>query len=124
MRQLALPNRANGALISDRAGRTTAHAIENLQPRGVLFVAPGEEVYEGMVVGEHNRTNDLDVNITREKKLTNMRASGSDDTVRLVPPLVMNLEQALEFIREDELVEVTPNTFRIRKRILPANRRK
>ena len=119
-----IAHRANGALISDRAGRATAYAIENLQPRGVLFIGPGEEVYEGMVVGEHNRTNDLDVNITREKKLTNMRASGSDDTIRLVPPLVMNLEQALEFIREDELVEVTPATFRIRKRILQANRRK
>jgi GTP-binding protein len=119
-----IAHRANGALVSDRAGRTTAYAIENLQPRGVLFVAPGEEVYEGMVVGEHNRTNDLDVNITKEKKLTNMRASGSDDTIRLVPPLVMNLEQALEFIREDELVEVTPGSFRIRKRILQANRRK
>jgi GTP-binding protein len=119
-----IAHRANGALISDRPGRTTAYAIENLQPRGVLFVPPGEEVYEGMVVGEHNRTNDLDVNITKEKKLTNMRASGSDDTIRLVPPLVMNLEQALEFIREDELVEVTPGSFRIRKRILQANRRK
>jgi GTP-binding protein len=119
-----IAHRANGALVSDRSGRTTAYAIENLQPRGVLFVPPGDEVYEGMVVGEHNRTNDLDVNITKEKKLTNMRASGSDDTIRLVPPLVMNLEQALEFIREDELVEVTPATFRIRKRILQANRRK
>ncbi len=119
-----IAHRANGALVSDRAGRTTAYAIENLQPRGVLFVPPGDEVYEGMVVGEHNRANDLDVNITKEKKLTNMRASGSDDTIRLVPPLVMNLEQALEFIREDELVEVTPVTFRIRKRILQANRRK
>ncbi|HEX6864711.1 MAG TPA: translational GTPase TypA [Thermoanaerobaculia bacterium] len=119
-----IAHRANGALVSDRAGRTTAYAIENLQPRGVLFCGPTEEVYEGMVVGEHNRNNDLDVNITKEKKLTNMRASGSDDTIRLVPPLVMNLEQALEFIREDELVEVTPATFRIRKRILQANRRK
>jgi GTP-binding protein len=119
-----IAHRANGALVSDRAGRTTAYAIENLQPRGVLFIPPGEEVYEGMVVGEHNRTNDLDVNITKEKKLTNMRASGSDDTIRLVPPLVMNLEQALEFIREDELVEVTPGSFRLRKRILQANRRK
>ncbi len=119
-----IAHRANGALISDRSGRTTAYAIENLQPRGILFVPPGDEVYEGMVVGEHNRVNDLDVNITKEKKLTNMRASGSDDTIRLVPPHVMNLEQALEFIREDELVEVTPVTFRIRKRILQANRRK
>ena len=119
-----IAHRLTGALVSDRSGRTTGYAIENLQPRGELFVSPGEEVYEGMVVGEHSRANDLDVNITKEKKLTNMRASGSDDTVRLVPPRVMNLEQALEFIREDELVEVTPVTFRLRKRILQANRRK
>jgi GTP-binding protein len=119
-----IEHRATGALIADRTGRTTAYAIENLQPRGVLFVAPGEEVYEGMVVGEHARESDLDVNIVREKKLTNMRASGSDDTVHLVPPRIMNLEQALEFIKEDELVEVTPKSFRLRKRILAANRRK
>ncbi|HEY8020628.1 MAG TPA: translational GTPase TypA [Thermoanaerobaculia bacterium] len=119
-----IEHRATGALVSDRGGRTTAYAIEHLQPRGTLFVSPGEEVYEGMVVGENARETDMDVNITREKKLTNMRASGSDDTVHLVPPRVMNLEQALEFIREDELVEVTPKAFRLRKRILPANRRK
>ena len=119
-----IAHRMNGALVSDRAGRTTAYAIEGLQPRGELFIAPGEEVYEGMVVGENARPNDLDVNITKEKKLTNMRASGSDDAVRLVPPRLMNLEQALEFIREDEVVEVTPHSFRLRKRILPANRRK
>ncbi len=119
-----IAHRTNGALVSDRAGRTTAYAIEGLQPRGELFVSPGEEVYEGMVVGENARPNDLDVNITKEKKLTNMRASGSDDAVRLVPPRIMNLEQALEFIRDDELVEVTPATFRLRKRVLAANRRK
>ena len=119
-----IEHRATGALVSDRGGRTTAYANEHLQPRGTLFVSPGEEVYEGMVVGENARDTDMDVNITREKKLTNMRASGSDDTVHLVPPRVMNLEQALEFIREDELVEVTPKAFRLRKRILPANRRK
>ncbi len=119
-----IEQRPNGALIADRPGKTTAYAIEHLQPRGELFVAPGEEVYEGMVVGEHSRANDLDVNIVREKKLTNMRASGSDDTVHLVPPRLMNLEQALEFIKEDELVEVTPKAFRLRKRILQANRRK
>jgi len=119
-----IAHRMNGALVSDRAGRTTAYAIEGLQPRGELFIAPGEEVYEGMVVGENARPNDLDVNITKEKKLTNMRASGSDDAVRLVPPRLMNLEQALEFIREDEVVEVTPQSFRLRKRILQANRRK
>jgi GTP-binding protein len=119
-----IPHRLTGVMVADRVGRTTAHAIEALQPRGELFVTPGEEVYEGMVVGENARPNDLDVNITREKKLTNMRASGSDDTVRLVPPRILNLEQALEFISEDELVEVTPRAIRLRKRILQANRRK
>ncbi|HYO16655.1 MAG TPA: translational GTPase TypA [Thermoanaerobaculia bacterium] len=119
-----IAHRINGALVSDRAGRATAYAIEGLQPRGELFVSPGDEVYEGMVVGENARPNDLDVNITKEKKLTNMRASGSDDMIRLVPPRLMNLEQALEFIKEDELVEVTPAAFRLRKRVLAANRRK
>jgi GTP-binding protein len=118
-----IPSRPTGALVSDRQGRTTAYAIENLEPRGTLLVGPGEEVYEGMVVGEHNRSNDLDVNICREKKLTNMRASGSDDTVRLVPPRQLSLEQALEFLAEDELLEVTPAAFRLRKRVLQANRR-
>ncbi|HEX6200571.1 MAG TPA: translational GTPase TypA [Thermoanaerobaculia bacterium] len=118
-----IPSRPTGALVSDRPGRTTAYAIENLEPRGTLLVGPGEEVYEGMVVGEHNRSNDLDVNICREKKLTNMRASGSDDTVRLVPPRQLSLEQALEFLAEDELLEVTPAAFRLRKKVLQANRR-
>ncbi len=118
-----IDHRPTGALVADRPGRATAYAIENLQPRGELFVAPGDEVYEGMIVGENARGNDLDVNIVKEKKLTNMRASGSDDTVHLVPPRTMNLEQALEFIREDELVEVTPKAFRLRKRILKANQR-
>ncbi|MEO8277465.1 MAG: translational GTPase TypA [Thermoanaerobaculia bacterium] len=119
-----IEHRATGALIADRTGKVTAYAIEGLQPRGVLFVSPTDEVYEGMIVGEHARGNDLDVNIVKEKKLTNMRASGSDDTVHLVPPRLMNLEQALEFIKDDELVEVTPKAFRLRKRILQANRRK
>jgi len=119
-----IAHRPTGALVADRVGRTTAYAIENLQPRGELFLSPGEEVYEGMIVGEHARINDLDVNITKEKKLTNMRASGSDDAVRLIPPRLMNLEQALEFVKDDELVEVTPASFRLRKRILQANRRK
>jgi GTP-binding protein len=119
-----IAHRLTGALVSDRSGKATGYAIENLQPRGELFISPGQEVYEGMVVGEHARGNDLDVNITKEKKLTNMRASGSDDMIRLVPPRVMNLEQALEFIKEDELVEVTPTSFRLRKRVLAANRRK
>ncbi len=119
-----IEHRASGVLISDRPGKATAYAIEHLQPRGELFVEPGQDVYEGMIVGEHSRDNDLDVNVVREKKLTNMRASGAEELVRLVPPRVMNLEQALEFIREDELVEVTPKAFRLRKRILQANRRK
>jgi GTP-binding protein len=89
-----------------------------------MFAGPGEEVYEGMIVGEHNRDSDLDVNFVREKKLTNMRASGSDDHVQLVPARRLSLEQALEFIREDELVEVTPDAFRLRKRILSASRRR
>jgi GTP-binding protein len=119
-----IEHRATGAMIADRQGRATAYSIENLQPRGTLFLSPGDEVYEGMVIGEHARGNDLDVNVTKEKKLSNMRASGSDDMIRLIPPRLMNLEQALEFIREDELVEVTPAAVRLRKRALAANRRK
>jgi GTP-binding protein len=118
-----IEHRATGALVADRPGKATAYAIEGLQPRGILFVGPTEEVYEGMIVGEHARGNDLDVNIVREKKLTNMRASGSDETVHLVPPRLMNLEQALEFVKEDELVEVTPKSVRLRKRVLKANMR-
>ncbi len=113
-----IDHRPTGALVADRPGKATAYAIEGLQPRGELFVSPGDEVYQGMIVGENARDNDLDVNIVKEKKLTNMRASGSDDTVHLVPPRLMNLEQALEFIKEDELVEVTPKAFRLRKRVL------
>jgi GTP-binding protein len=119
-----IEHRATGTLVADRQGRATAYSIENLQPRGTLFLSPGDEVYEGMVIGEHARGNDLDVNVTKEKKLSNMRASGSDDMIRLIPPRLMNLEQALEFIREDELVEVTPVAVRLRKRVLAANRRK
>jgi GTP-binding protein len=118
-----IEHRPTGALVADRAGRATAYAIEALQPRGELFVSPGEEVYEGMLVGEHARGNDLDVNIVREKKLTNMRASGADDAVQLVPPRRLNLEQALELIEGDELVEITPKAMRLRKRVLQANRR-
>ena len=119
-----VPHRITGALVSDRSGRTTAFAIENLQPRGEMFVGPGEQVYEGMIVGENARANDLDVNITKEKKLTNMRASGSDDAIRLIPPRSMSLEQALEFIKGDELLEVTPKAFRLRKKVLQAVRRR
>jgi GTP-binding protein len=119
-----IPHRATGALVADRAGRATAYAIGHLQPRGELFIAPGDEVYEGMIVGENSRDKDIDVNITKEKKLTNMRASTDEASVQLIPPRAMSLEQALEFLREDELLEVTPKAFRLRKRILPALKRK
>jgi len=118
-----IPHRATGALVSDRPGRATAHAIEHLQERGTMMIAPGDQVYEGMIIGENARANDLDVNITKEKKLTNMRASGSDDAVRLVPPRTLSLEQALEFIKDDEMVEVTPKAFRLRKKVLAMVRR-
>ena len=119
-----ITQRITGALVSDRAGKTTAYAIDHLQPRGTLFVSPTAEVYEGMIVGENSRPNDLDVNVTKEKKLTNMRAASADDFVRLVPPRLLSLEQAIEFISGDELVEITPKAIRLRKKILPANRRK
>ena len=118
-----IPQRPSGALISDRTGVTTTYALNNVQERGSLFVGEGTEVYEGMLVGEHSRDNDLDVNAVREKKLTNMRASGSDDALRLVPYKLLTLEQSIEFIAEDELVEVTPKSLRMRKKILQANRR-
>jgi GTP-binding protein len=119
-----IAKRRGGALIADRSGRVTAYAVEGLEPRGTLFVGPGDEVYEGMIVGEHNRPSPLDVNITREKKVTNMRAASADQTVRLSPPRRLSLEQALEFIQGDELVEVTPTAFRMRKRVLSASFRK
>jgi GTP-binding protein len=119
-----ITQRITGALVSDRAGKTTAYAIDHLQPRGTLFVSPTAEVYEGMIVGENSTPNDRDVNITKEKKLTNMRAASADDFVRLVPPRLLSLEQAIEFISGDELVEITPKAIRLRKKILPANRRK
>ena len=118
-----IPQRITGALIADRSGATTAYALDGLQDRGTLLVNPGTEVYEGMIVGEHSRDNDLDVNAVREKKLTNMRASSADEAIRLVPVKALNLEQAIEFIAEDELVEVTPKSLRLRKKILQANRR-
>ncbi|HEX4169066.1 MAG TPA: translational GTPase TypA [Bryobacteraceae bacterium] len=115
--------RPTGSLVSDRAGVATSFAIYNLQERGVIFISPTTEVYEGMIIGENSRNTDLDVNIVKEKKLTNMRASTSDDAIRLVPPRVLNLEQALEFIQEDEFVEVTPKSIRLRKKVLKANQR-
>jgi GTP-binding protein len=112
-----------GALVADRNGATTAYALWGLQERGELFVGPGVDVYEGMIIGENSRDNDLDVNAVREKKLTNMRASTADDAIRLVPFRNLNLEQAIEFIADDEFVEVTPRTLRLRKKVLQANRR-
>jgi GTP-binding protein len=118
-----IPHRLTGALVSDRPGSTTAYALWGLQERGELFTGPGTEVYEGMIIGENARDNDLDVNCVREKKLTNMRASTADDAIRLVPFRALNLEQAIEFIADDEYVEVTPRSLRLRKRILQSNRR-
>ena len=118
-----IAGRPTGALVADRAGRATAYAISNLQERGEIFVPPGTEVYEGMVIGENARPDDLDVNVTKEKKLTNMRASTAEEALRLVPPRLLNLEQSIEFIDDDELVEVTPRSIRLRKRVLAANRR-
>ena len=118
-----LRTRPTGALVADRRGPATGFALLNLQERGQLFVAPGAEVYEGMIVGENARAEDLDVNPTKEKKLTNMRASSSDELVRLIPPRLLSLEQTLEFIREDECVEVTPKSIRMRKAELSAGKR-
>ncbi len=118
-----IPQRPSGVLISDRQGVTTTYSLHGLQDRGVLLLGAGVDVYEGMIVGEHSRDNDLDVNVVREKKLTNMRASSADDALRLAPHRLMNLEQAIEFIAEDELVEVTPKNLRLRKKILQANQR-
>jgi GTP-binding protein len=118
-----IPMRPTGVLISDRAGVTTAFAINGLQERGEIFVSPGQEVYEGMIVGENSRDSDLNVNIVREKKLTNMRSSSADDAIRLVPPKIMTLELAIEFIEIDEYVEITPKSIRLRKKILKANQR-
>ena len=119
----AIAARATGALVSDRAGVTTAYAIWNLQERGEMFVEPAEKVYEGMIVGENARNSDMDINITKEKKQTNMRASSADEAMRLVPARKLGLEQAIEFINDDELVEVTPKSIRLRKRVLAANMR-
>jgi len=115
--------RPNGALVADRRGVTTPYALFHLQPRGVLFIGAGVEVYEGMIVGEHNRPNDLDVNVTREKKLTNIRAAGRDENVILTPPHLLSIDTALEFIDRDELAEVTPDSLRVRKQVLDCNRR-
>ena len=118
-----ITKRSTGALIADRPGKTTTYALFHLQPRGTLFVKENTLVYEGMVVGENSKGNDLDVNATKEKKLTNIRAAGSDDALQLIPPKILGLEQAIEFIKEDELVEITPSSLRVRKKILEANKR-
>ncbi|HJA79864.1 MAG TPA: translational GTPase TypA [Candidatus Desulfovibrio intestinavium] len=117
------PTRFTGSIVADRAGSAVAYALFNLEPRGTLFVEPGDPVYEGMIVGEHNRDNDIDVNATKEKKLTNLRAAGKDENVILTPVKKMTLEHALHFVREDELVEVTPQSIRLRKTELSAQKR-
>ncbi|TAN38977.1 MAG: translational GTPase TypA [Nitrospirae bacterium] len=118
-----ISKRTTGALVSDRTGRTTAYALFHLQPRGTLFVTEGTSVYEGMIIGENSRDNDLDVNVTKEKKMSNMRSSGADEALQLVPPRLLSMEQAIEFIKEDELVEITPTSVRIRKKILDPHKR-
>ena len=118
-----ITGRASGALVADRVGKATAYAIYNLQERGEIFIDAGTPVYEGMIIGENARSSDMDVNVTKEKKLTNMRAASADDALRLVPPRLLNLEQSIEFINDDELVEVTPSSIRLRKRVLVAHQR-
>jgi GTP-binding protein len=118
-----MSKRQTGALVSDRQGKSTSYALYHLQPRGTLFIKESVPVYEGMMIGENSRDNDLDVNVTKEKKLTNMRASGSDEALQLFPPRLLTLEQSIEFIKEDELVEVTPESIRLRKKVLESNKR-
>ncbi|MBV8480564.1 MAG: translational GTPase TypA, partial [Actinobacteria bacterium] len=118
-----LRTRPTGSLVADRRGTANSFAILNLQERGTLFIAPGDELYEGMIVGENARAEDLDVNASKEKKLTNMRSSTADELVRLIPPRPLSLEQALEHIRDDECVEVTPRSIRLRKVELSASKR-
>jgi GTP-binding protein len=119
-----IEGRRNGVLVSNSPGKTTSYALFNLEDRGILFIDPSEDVYEGMIIGEHSRDNDLDVNPIRGKKLTNVRASGKDEGIRLTPPRRLSLEQALSYIEDDELVEVTPNNIRLRKKYLDPNARK
>jgi GTP-binding protein len=121
--QGTMRGRSTGSLVADRTGETTTYSLYNLQERGTLFTRPGVKVYEGMIIGENARAVDLDVNAIKEKKLTNMRAASADEALRLVPVKELSLEQALEFIADDELVEVTPETIRLRKRVLKANER-
>jgi GTP-binding protein len=119
-----IERRINGSIVSMEAGTAFAYALDKLQDRGRFFIFPQDEVYAGQVVGEHAKDNDLVVNVTKSKKLTNMRASGSDDKARIIPPVQFSLEEALEYIKEDEYVEVTPKSMRMRKIILDENERK
>src|SRR6202030_2636534 len=119
-----IPDRHNGVLISNEAGEAVAYALFALQERGRMIVSPGEKLYEGMIIGVHSRENDLVVNTIKTKKLTNIRAAGKDDAILLTPPIQLTLEYAVEFIAEDELVEVTPLSIRIRKRLLKETDRK
>jgi len=119
-----IPDRHNGVLVSNEEGEAVAYALFNLQDRGRLFVGPGEKLYEGMIVGIHSRDNDLVVNPIKTKKLTNIRAAGKDDAILLTPPIALTLEYAVEFIADDELVEVTPHSIRLRKRFLKGQDRK
>jgi len=118
-----ITTRQTGSLVADRPGEAVTYALSNLEPRGTMFVVPGDPIYEGIIVGEHNRDNDIDVNPCKEKKLTNMRASNKDDAIQLTPVVPMTLERAVEFIKDDELVEVTPKSIRLRKAVLPATAR-
>jgi GTP-binding protein len=118
-----MTKRQTGALVADRPGKSTVYALHHLQPRGTLFIRENTPVYEGMIIGENTRDNDLDVNVTKEKKMTNIRAASADEALQLVPARMMSLEQAIEFVREDELVEVTPHSIRLRKKILESNKR-
>jgi GTP-binding protein len=115
--------RPTGSIVADRRGKSAGYALIGLQDRGTLFIGPGEEVYEGMIIGENARQRDMDVNVTKEKKQTNMRASTADEAIRIIPPRLLSLEQSIEFINDDELVEVTPKNIRLRKKILAANQR-
>jgi GTP-binding protein len=121
--QGTISKRQTGALVADRPGKTTIYALFHLQPRGTLFIRENTLVYEGMIIGENSRDNDLDVNVIKEKKLTNIRAANADEALQLIPPRIMSLEQAMEFIKEDELVEVAPQSIRLRKKVLEANKR-
>ena len=119
-----IPSRHTGVLLANADGEAVAYALYNLQDRGPMFIDPGTRVYQGMIVGEHTRGNDLELNVLKGKPLTNVRAAGKDDNILLTPPIRMNSEKALAYIQEDELVEVTPKSIRLRKTILDPNDRK